>query len=45
MITMIIQIKKHKDGNIELLEQGKSLALLTKEQAKTLSQALEAATR
>lgn len=42
---MIIQVKKQKDGNVELLEKGKSLAVMTREQAKALIDVLTAATR
>lgn len=40
---MIIQVKKRSDGQVELLGNGKSLAVLTKPQAETLSLALKIA--
>lgn len=42
---MTIQVKKHKDGRIELLHSGMSIAILTREQAKSLADVLTAATR
>lgn len=42
---MIVQVKKHKDGQVELLEKGNSLAVMTREQAKALIDVLIAATR
>jgi len=43
---MIIQIKKLKDGNIELKNKiGDTIAVLTPRQAQTLSDVIKAATR
>ena len=43
---MTLQVKKRKDGQIELSDPAsRALIILTKEQAKTLADALVAATK
>lgn len=42
---MTLQVRKHKDGRVELLSEGKSLAVLSQEQVKSLIDVLTAAAR
>jgi hypothetical protein len=41
---VIIQVKKRSDGRIELMHRDITIAVLTREQAKTLADVLIAAT-